>query len=88
MILFFVKLQVKLFRDQLAISIEDKHFEEGLLKQSSNIRPNRLFTADQHIVLYKIGRLKQEIFKIVVEKNCEYYPRLIVSDTVLGECHI
>ena len=44
-------------RDSYAVTINDADFETGGLKQSSNIRPNRLFTADSHIVLYKIGAL-------------------------------
>jgi mRNA interferase MazF len=44
-------------KDSYAISIEGKDFEEGGLKQKSNVRPNRLFTADSHIVLYRIGNL-------------------------------
>ena len=31
-------------KDSYAISIEGKDFEEGGLKQKSNVRPNRLFT--------------------------------------------
>ncbi len=40
-------------KDSYAISIDDKDFETGGLKQPSNVRPNRVFTADSHIVLYK-----------------------------------
>ncbi|NOT01108.1 MAG: type II toxin-antitoxin system PemK/MazF family toxin [Phycisphaerales bacterium] len=44
-------------RDSLAVSLEDDDFREGGLRQSSNIRPNRLFTADRRLILYRIGRL-------------------------------
>jgi mRNA interferase MazF len=44
-------------RDQMAVSITPDDFSEGSLNQISNARPNRLFTADQGIVLYKIGHL-------------------------------
>src|SRR3990172_9786103 len=44
-------------KDNYAIPIDDKDFETGGLKQPSNIRPNRIFTADSHIVLYKVGNL-------------------------------
>ncbi len=50
----------KTIKDNYAILIEDEHFLVGSLKQISNVRPNRLFTADSDIVLYKIGSLKEE----------------------------
>jgi hypothetical protein len=40
------------------MSVDDADFQSGGLKQVSNIRPNRLFTADVHIVLYRIGTIK------------------------------
>ena len=47
-------------RDNYAISINDNDFAEGSLKQPSNLRPNRIFTADSHIVLYRVGSLKKK----------------------------
>lgn len=44
-------------RDNYAILLDDKDFNTGSLKQSSNIRPNRIFTADNHIVLIELGIL-------------------------------
>lgn len=38
-------------RDRYAVALVDGDFATGSLRQPSNIRPNRLFTADQHIVL-------------------------------------
>ena len=43
-------------KDYYAISLTSKDFDRGELKQNSNIRPNRLFTADKKIILYKIGK--------------------------------
>ena len=58
-------------KDNYAIPIDDKDFETGGLKQPSNIRPNRIFTADSHIVLYKVGNLTDnklnEVIEMVVE---------------------
>ena len=39
----------KTIKDTYAISIDEIDFESGSLSQPSNIRPNRLFTADNHI---------------------------------------
>ncbi len=58
-------------KDNHAISIDDNDFEEGGLKQPSNVRPNRIFTADSHIILYKVGNLKREKLKEIIEKVVE-----------------
>lgn len=55
-------------RDNHAITIEDSDYESGSLKQSSNVRPNRLFTASEQIVLYRAGQLKSEKTNQVAEK--------------------
>lgn len=39
--------------DRYAIPLLDNHFLQGGLRQPSNIRPNRLFTADSNIILYR-----------------------------------
>ena len=62
-------------KDNYAISLDNKDFETGSLKQSSNVRPNRLFTADSHIVLYKVGNLKIEKLHEVIEKVVEIIRR-------------
>lgn len=55
-------------QDQYAIPIEKNDFQEGSFKQTSNIRPNRLFTADSSIVLYKVGHLKNEKIQQIVDR--------------------
>lgn len=55
-------------RDKYAVSIENKDFENGELKVKSNIRPNRLFTADKNIILYRIGHLRREKIREVINK--------------------
>ena len=54
-------------KDKYAVILIDDNFENGELKQSSNIRPNRIFTADKNIILYKIGHLKKEKINEVIE---------------------
>lgn len=46
--------------DSYAIVLETTDFSSGSLNQSSNIRPNRLFTADRQLILKKAGELKPE----------------------------
>ncbi|MCW3130632.1 MAG: type II toxin-antitoxin system PemK/MazF family toxin [Methanophagales archaeon] len=55
-------------RDRYAILIDDNAFEEGTLRQRSNVRPNRIFTADNHIILYRAGHLKPEKVNEVSER--------------------
>jgi len=55
------------FKDRYSVGINDADFEEGSLKKESNVRPNRLFTADSRIILYRAGHLKAERVGEVVE---------------------
>ena len=58
-------------KDNYAIPLNDKDFGAGSLKQPSNIRPNRIFTADSNIVLYKVGNLTKEKLNGIIEKVVE-----------------
>ena len=57
-------------RDNYSVPLLEKEFEKGSLRQESNIRPNKIFTADNSIIEYQIGSLKREKIKQVVEKAC------------------
>jgi hypothetical protein len=46
-------------------------FEMGALRQTSNVRPNRVFTADQHIILRRVGHLRKEKINEITEKAIE-----------------
>jgi mRNA interferase MazF len=48
--------------------IADTDFASGSLKQKSNARPNRLFTADSHIILYKAGTLNHGKLSEIIDK--------------------
>ena len=54
-------------KDQYSISINDTDFITGSLKVPSNVRPNKIFTVDKNIILYKIGILKPEKIKEITE---------------------
>ena len=47
----------KNIKDDNAIPVELSDVADGSLNGVSNIRPNKLFTADENIILYKIGKL-------------------------------
>jgi len=56
--------------DYYSIDISNDDFETGSLNKPSNIRPNRIFTADRSIILSIAGHLKaaktnQSIGKII-----------------------
>ncbi|EAX49046.1 conserved hypothetical protein [Thermosinus carboxydivorans Nor1] len=52
--------------DDYAIAFADQDMRDGKLNRSSNIRPNRLFTADHNIILYRIGSLTRSKMREVV----------------------
>lgn len=58
-------------KDKYAILLSSSDFADGKLKQNSNIRPNRLFTADSNIILYRVGALEksksEEVTTIIIE---------------------
>jgi mRNA interferase MazF len=54
-------------KDRYVVSIDEGDFETGVL-QKSNVRPNRIFTADRHIVLYRVGQLKLDKISEVIER--------------------
>ncbi|HEC67289.1 MAG TPA: type II toxin-antitoxin system PemK/MazF family toxin [Candidatus Desulfofervidus auxilii] len=55
-------------KDKYAVPIEDNDFETGTLRQRSNVRPNRIFTTDHHIILYRVGHFKPEKTNEVIER--------------------
>ena len=61
----------KIIKDMYSLPLEDTDFEAGSLKQSSNIRPNRLFTADSHVILYRVGNLKHGKISEVIDRVVE-----------------
>jgi len=54
--------------DDYSIVLENNDFRKGSLNLTSVIRPNRLFTADKSIILYKVGSLKENKTKEVIDE--------------------
>lgn len=46
-------------RDGYALPLSDDDFDSGKLRHPSNIRPNRIFTADMGLILYRVGGLSR-----------------------------
>ena len=60
-----VQITSQNFSDDYAIELSDTDFSTGGLSITSNIRPNKLFTADVNIVAYKAGSVKLQKMKDV-----------------------
>jgi len=53
-------------KDSMSIHITTSDITNGTLSNPSNVRPNRLFTADENIILYSLGKLKSDKLNDVV----------------------
>src|SRR3972149_4337261 len=69
--LILCQITSQMIKDNYSLFLDDKDFETGSLKQPSNLRPNRIFTADHHIILYRVGNLKAKKLTDVIEKVVE-----------------
>lgn len=58
----------KTVTDSYAVAISDADFTTGTLRQDSNIRPNRIFTGDSSIILYRAGVLSARKVQEVVAR--------------------
>lgn len=55
-------------RDDYSVFLGKDDFEQGSLRIKSSIRPNKIFTADKSIILYKAGSLRPEKIKEVEDE--------------------
>jgi mRNA interferase MazF len=62
-------------RDLDAIELHNADFTRGSLNQDSYIRPNRLFTADEAIIVRSVGKISDTLMPHVVEKIIEIVSR-------------
>jgi len=69
--LILCQITSKNIKDDYAIELKDDDFREGGLRQESNIRPNKIFTAYEDIILYKIGSLKSHKLQEIINKVIE-----------------
>ncbi len=69
--LILVQITSQHIFDDYALGLDNNDFLEGSLNKKSNIRPNRIFTADNKIILYKIGCINENKIAEVVEKTIQ-----------------
>jgi mRNA interferase MazF len=43
--------------DEASVALDATDFERGKLNQPSFVRPQRLFTVEQHVILYSVGKI-------------------------------
>lgn len=60
-------------KDSFSITLSNEDFSSGSLNKISNIRPNKIFTADSRIILYKIGSLTDRKINQVIDKVLEIF---------------
>lgn len=53
--------------DDYSITLDNRNFSKGSLSKPCVIRPNKIFTADESIILYKAGSLKESKIREVEE---------------------
>ncbi len=61
----------RLVSDRYAILIGDDDFSSGSLRQESNVRPTRIFTADKKIIQYTAGHLKDDAMEKITNRVIE-----------------
>jgi mRNA interferase MazF len=54
--------------DSFAVPLTSSDFERGQLPQPGFIRPQRLFTVEQHVILHSVGKVTAEKFDEVFKK--------------------
>lgn len=59
--------------DLYSISIKYGDFSSGTLNMKSNVRPNKIFTADKSVILYKIGSLSADKMNEVTDKVIDIF---------------
>ncbi|MBL1177189.1 type II toxin-antitoxin system PemK/MazF family toxin [Pantanalinema sp. GBBB05] len=66
--LILCQITSQVITDPYAVVIAADDFSSGGLKQNSNARPNRLFTADRQLILSTAGQLKRGKLDEVITK--------------------
>ncbi len=66
--LILCQITSRAISDRYAVSLTDADFAQGGLRVESYVRPNRLFTADKAIVLYRVGSLARTKINEVVDR--------------------
>lgn len=68
----YIMLQItsKNVKDSYAIPLLQSDFASGSLHQDSNIRPNKIFTLDKSLILYKTGHMTNDKLNECIDRVC------------------
>ena len=66
--LILAQITSQSFSDAYAIAISDDDFSEGGLRIDSNVRVNKLFTAEPSLIAYKAGSLNPKKIKNIADE--------------------
>lgn len=58
-------------RDEVAVPLTEADFLAGSLQRNSNVRPNKIFTADKKILLYKVGSITTDKLGQIITRLVE-----------------
>ncbi len=61
----------KPYGDTRAIVLTEESFATGSLQVTSSARPGKLFTANRELMMDRVGTLKEETFKQIIEAVVE-----------------
>ena len=61
----------KINNDNYGVALDNTNLTSGKLLVESNIRPNRLFTADKKLILYTLGHINSSKYQQVVNMIIE-----------------
>ena len=57
----------KPYGDDRSILLNDSGFEQGSLRVESHVRPGKLFTANQSLIVGEVGCLKEATFNQIID---------------------
>jgi len=66
--LILCQITSKKVADEYSVEMSNDDFEVGSLIKASNVRTNKLFTADKSIILYKAGVLKKSKTQRIIDE--------------------
>jgi mRNA-degrading endonuclease toxin of MazEF toxin-antitoxin module len=69
--LILCQITSKQKRDRYAVPFQNEDFASGSLQHASYLRPNRLFTAERALILYRVGTLKSEKLEEAADRLIE-----------------
>ena len=67
--LILCQITSRAHRDAFAVPLDNTDCERGEVGQPCFIRPQRLFTVEQHIILHSVGKVTAEKFDEVFKKT-------------------